>query len=141
MAVARLDRDRPFPDGAKLWLARGQGLYALGSAGHDDRLFVELAQHLVHANWLGSYNELTLSQGPFYPLFIAAAFGLGVPLFLAQQVFYAAACAWFARALRPVLASAGARCAIYALLVWNPMTFDAASMGRVLCQHVSGPLG
>ncbi len=126
--------------GAKLWLARGAGVYAIGSAADNDRLFVELAHHLVHGNWLGQYTELTLTKGPFYPLFIAAAFGLGVPLFLAQQVFYAAACAWFARALRPAIASAGARCAIYLLLLWNPMTFAAAAMGRVLRQHVYGPL-
>jgi len=125
---------------AKLWLARGAGLYAIGSAADNDRLYVELAHHLVHGNWLGPYTELTLAKGPFYPLFIAAAFGLGVPLLLAQQFFYAAACALFVRALRPAIASAGARCAIYLLLLWNPMTFDAASMGRVLRQHVYGPL-
>jgi len=30
----------------KLWLTRGQPVYALGYAGHDDRLFIELAAHL-----------------------------------------------------------------------------------------------
>lgn len=125
---------------AKLWLSRGQGVFAIGSAGHDDRLFLELAQHLVRGDWLGPYNELTLAKGPFYPMFIAASFLIGLPLFLAQHAFYAAACGAFARALRPAIASAGARCAIYALLLWNPMTYDAPSMGRVLRQQVYGPL-
>ena len=125
----------------KLWLTRGQGVYAIGSAVHDDRLFIGLAQHLIRGEWLGPYNEFTLAKGPFYSLFIAAAFSLGVPLFLAQQTFYAAACALFARALRPAVTSAGARLAIYALLLWNPMTFDGSSMGRVLRQQVYGPLG
>lgn len=126
---------------AKLWLSRGQGVYALGGAGHDDRLFIELAQHLVRGYWLGPYNELTLAKGPFYPLFIAAAFLLGLPLFLAQHAFYAAACGAFVRALRPAIASAGARFVIFAFLLWNPMTYDGPSMGRVLRQHVYGPLG
>ena len=126
---------------AKLWLSRGQGVYAIGSAGHDDRLFIELAQHIVRGDWLGPYNELTLAKGPFYSLFIAAAFITGLPLFLAQHLFYAAACGAFVRALRPAITSAGARCAIYALLLWNPMTYDGPSMGRVLRQHVYGPLG
>jgi hypothetical protein len=125
----------------KLWLSRGQGVFAIGGAGHDDRLFIELAQHLVRGDWLGPYNELTLAKGPFYSLFIAAAFLVGLPLFLAQHLFYAAACGTFVRALRPAIASAGARCAIYALLLWNPMTYDAHSMGRVLRQQVYGPLG
>ena len=125
----------------KLWLTRGQGVYAIGSAGHDDRLFIELAQHLVRGEWLGPYNELTLAKGPFYPLFIAASFSLGVPLFLAQHLFYIAACALFVRAVRPAVIWSGARLAIYSLLLWNPMTFDGPSMGRVLRQHVYGPLG
>lgn len=126
---------------AKLWLSRGQGVYAIGSAGHDDRLFIELARHLVQGEWLGPYHELTLAKGPFYPLFIAAAFLIGLPLFLAQHAFYAAACGAFVRALRPAVTSGGARFAIFALLLWNPMTFDGPSMGRVLRQHVYGPLG
>ncbi len=126
---------------AKLWLSRGQGVYAIGGAGHDDRLFIELAQHLVRGEWLGSYNELTLAKGPFYPLFIAAAFLIGLPLFLAQHIFYAAACGAFVRALRPAITSAGVRFGIFALLLLNPMTYDGPSMGRVLRQHVYGPLG
>src|SRR6478609_9012079 len=126
--------------GYKLWLTRGAGLNAIGATPQDDRLYLELAHHLVHGSWLGQYNELTLAHGPFYPLFIATVFGIGLPLMLAQQAFYAIACAWFTCALRPAIASAGARCAIYLLLLWNPMTFDAATMGRVLRQHVYGPL-
>ncbi|AOS44948.1 hypothetical protein Verru16b_02017 [Lacunisphaera limnophila] len=125
---------------AKLWLSRGPGVYAIGSAGHDDRLFLELARHLVAGEWLGPYHELTLAKGPFYPLFIAASFLIGLPLFLAQHAFYAAACGAFVRALRPAVTAAGARFAIFALLLWNPMTFDGPSMGRVLRQHVYGPL-
>jgi hypothetical protein len=124
----------------KLWLSRGQSVYAIGGAGHDDRLFIELAQHIVRGEWLGPYNELTLAKGPFYPIFIAAAFLIGVPLFLAQHAFYAAACGLFTHALRPAIRSGGARLAIYALLLCNPMTYDVPGMGRVLRQHVYGPL-
>lgn len=125
----------------KLWLSRGQGIFAIGGAAYDDRLFLDLAQYLTRGEWLGPYHELTLAKGPFYSLFIAAVFKVGLPLFLAQHLFYAAACALVVVALRPAITSAGARLAIYALLLWNPMTFDAPSMGRVLRQHVYGPLG
>lgn len=124
----------------KLWLTHAQGVFAIGSAGHDDRLFLELAQHLARGDWLGPYNELTLAKGPFYSLFIAATFLLGLPLFVAQQLFYAGACAAFVRALRPAIASAGLRFLSYTFLLWNPMTYDASSMGRVLRQQLYGPL-
>ncbi|HRI81270.1 MAG TPA: hypothetical protein PLF88_02455 [Opitutaceae bacterium] len=124
---------------AKLWLSRGQGVYAL-EAGHDDLLFLQLAQQLVQGNWLGAYDQLTLAKGPAYPLFIAGAFLLGIPLFVAQHLFYAGACALFTQALRPAIGQAWARLTIFALLLWNPMTFDAPAMGRVLRQHLYGPL-
>lgn len=125
----------------KLWLTRGQGVWAIGNAAYDDQLFVNLARHVLRGEWLGPYNELTLAKGPFYSLFIAGVFTLGIPLFLAQQMLYAGACALFARALRPAIASPWARLAIYTLLLWNPMSFDGSSMGRVLRQHIYGPLG
>jgi hypothetical protein len=115
---------------AQLWLTRGQGVCALGNAGYDDRLFIDLAQHLIAGEWLGPFNELTLAKGPFYPLFIAGAFAAGIPLFLAQHLLYAAACALFTRALRPAIASGWWRLLIFALLLWNPMSFEASSMGR-----------
>jgi hypothetical protein len=124
----------------KLWLVHGQGIHALAGAVHDDRLFIQLAEHLVRGDWLGPYDELTLAKGPAYPLFIAAAFLLGLPLFFTQHLFYAGACALFAQSLKPAFTAAGARFAVFALLWCNPMTFDAPAMGRVLRQQIYGPL-
>ncbi len=125
----------------KLWLTRGQSVFAIGPSDHDDFLFLRLAEYLVRGGWLGPYDQLTLIKGPFYPLWIAGAFLLGIPLFLSQHLLYAGACALFTRACRPTLRSGAARFALYALLLWTPMSFDASSMGRVLRQHVYASLG
>ncbi len=125
----------------KLWLTAAQPIYALGAAGHDDRLFLQLAQHVRDGAWLGPYDQMTLAKGPFYSLWAAAMAGIGLPLFLSQQLLYAAACALFVRALRPAALPAAGAFALYALLLWNPMTFEASSLGRVLRQHVYVPLG
>ena len=124
----------------KLWLTGAQPVFAISSAGHDDRLFLQLAEYLVQGKWLGPYDQLTLAKGPFYSIWAAAMFQLGVPLFLSQHLLYAAACAALVRACRPGLRSAAMGFAIYALLLWNPMTYDASSLGRVLRQHVYSPL-
>lgn len=124
----------------KLWLTRGLDVYALGGADHDDALFVRLAQHLVRGEWLGPYDQLTLAKGPAYPLFIAAAFWAGLPLFLAQQLLYTGASAALVRAVRPALASAAGRFGLFALLLINPMSYDTTSLGRVLRQHLQVPL-
>ena len=125
----------------KLWLTAAQPLYAIGPSAYDDLLFLRLGEAISRGEWLGAYNPLTLAKGPFYPLWIAGMHLLGVPLFFSQHLLYAGACAALVRACRPALASAAARFGFYALLLWNPMTFDASSLGRVLRQHVYVPLG
>ncbi|MFT3830902.1 MAG: hypothetical protein QM691_14460 [Opitutaceae bacterium] len=125
----------------KLWLTAAQPVFAIGTALHDDALFLQLGESIARGEWLGAYNQMTLAKGPFYPLWIASAHLLGVPLFLSQHLLYAGASAALVRACRPALTSAAARFGFYALLLWNPMTFDASSLGRVLRQHVYVALG
>ena len=38
----------------KLWLVGAGAIFALGSARHDDRLFLELAESLLRGQWLGA---------------------------------------------------------------------------------------
>jgi hypothetical protein len=120
----------------KLWLTRGQAVFAIGFAAHDDRLFLQLAEHLTQGEWLGPYNQLTLAKGPFYSLWAALIHQLHLPLYFSQQLLYAAACAAVVRACAPGLPSAAARFAFYTLLWWNPMSYDASSLGRVLRQNI-----
>ncbi len=125
----------------KLWLTGGQSVCAVGGAVHDDQLFVELAAHLIKGDWLGPYNQFTLAKGPMFPLFIATAFWLGVPLLLAQQLLYAGAAAAVTRALSPWLRPGAAQFSLYTLLLWNPMSFEAGNLGRLMRQNVYTPLG
>ena len=126
---------------AKLWLTSGQTLFAIGPAIHDDRLFVELAGHLVRGEWLGPYNQYTLAKGPMFSLFIAAMFWLGLPLMLAQQLLYAGACAAVTRALAPWVRPAAAQFSLYALLLGNPMSYEAGNLSRLMRQNLYTPLG
>jgi hypothetical protein len=68
-----------------LWLASTLAPRALGYALADDALFIRLAQSITEGQWLGTYDEYTLVKGAFYPLFIATAHVIGVPLLIAQQ--------------------------------------------------------
>jgi hypothetical protein len=124
----------------KLWLVDSQTIFAIGPAIHDDRLFVELAANLIKGDWLGSYNQFTLAKGPMFPLFIAAAFWLGVPLMLAQQLLYAAASATLTYSLFPWLRHGAARFGLYAVLLWNPMSYDAGNLSRLMRQNLYTPL-
>jgi drug/metabolite transporter superfamily protein YnfA len=124
----------------KLWLAGGLTVFAIGPAIHDDRLFVDLAGHLIDGRWLGPYNQFTLAKGPMFPLFIAGTFWLGLPLIFAQQLLYAAASAAVTGSLGPWLRTGAARFILFAVLLWNPMSFDAGNLSRVMRQNLYTPL-
>ncbi len=125
----------------KLWLTRAQPIYAIGGAAHDDRLFLQLAESIIQGKWLGAYSQMTLMKGCFYSLFVAAAFWIGLPLTLAQQLLYAGACGAFTRACAPAIRSGAARFAIYTVLLWNPMSYESPTLSRIIRQQVYTPLG
>ena len=125
----------------KLWLTRAQSVYAIAGAAHDDRLFLLMAESIVRGDWLGAYSQMTLAKGPFYSICIALLYWVGVPLGLGMQLAYAGACALFTRACQPAIRSGVALLAIYSLLLWNPMSYEAPTMGRIIRQQIYTPLG
>jgi len=86
----------------KLWMVNDQPISALGEAGHDDRLFINLARNIINSEWLGDYDQLTLAKGSFYPMWIAAIFFTSIPLLLSQQLLYIFACLVAAIAIKPL---------------------------------------
>ena len=126
--------------GYKLSLLRSQHIYAISNAHHDEGLFMKLASHVVRGDWLGPYDQLTLSKGPAYPLFIATNFWAGLPLALTQQLLYVAGCAAIIWAIKPLLQANRARLLAFSFLVFNPLTYEGETMTRILRQHLTVPL-
>lgn len=114
-----------------LWLRAGLPLVAVGGSSLDDGLFLEQAQSLFHAHWLGDFDHRTLAKGMFYPLFIALSFAAAVPLKVAEQLVYMAVSGGFAwmlarRTSRPVLGAA-----LFVALAFNPIMW-VPFMARVV---------
>jgi len=122
--------------GLKLWLGRAQPLTAVPAAPWDDRLFLQLATSLLNGDWLGPYNRLTLAKGPLYPLFMASASLLHLPLITAQNLAYVAACACLVRALRPLNAPVWSRAILLLALIACPLLSDSGSFVRAWRQSL-----
>lgn len=123
----------------KLWLVSGQALFVIGDATYDDQLFLNLAANLLSGDWLGPYNKITLVKGPFYPIWIAVTFILGIPLLLSQHLLYIVSCIIFLIAVRPILIlpkSTMLSIAVYTILLFNPMTFTFVLGNQVLRQGI-----
>jgi hypothetical protein len=124
-----------------LWFVSGQPVVGYAGTGHDDQLFLQLADNILHGHWLGSYSQFTLMKGCGYSLFIAGAFVLGVPLPLAEHGLYVIGCWLVVRALRPLLRHDLWALTIFSLLVWQPMSYYVdAHGGNVLRQNLYTPL-
>lgn len=119
----------------RIWMVQDLQLAAFSTARIDDRLFVDLADHLLRGDWLGPYGKTTLIKPPFYSMWIAAISVLGVPLLLAQDLLYVGACALLGRALEPVV-SATVRLAVAGALLFNPMSFTQQLSMRVLREGI-----
>ena len=103
-----------------VWLMGGFKVQALFDAVYDDALFMKLAGHILNGAWLGPYDVLTLVKGPGYPLFIAAAYSLGMPIVTLQALLYAGACLTLCVAVRPALRAHWPLVALFAMLLFNP---------------------
>ncbi|WP_217593038.1 hypothetical protein [Cohnella sp. GbtcB17] len=104
-------------------------------AGHDDRLFLTLANDLINGQWLGPYNDLTLAKGPFYSIWIVLSFISGLPLLISEQIFYIFSVICLILAVRPVLDKFSLT-VLYAVLLFNPISFADGPMTRVIREGI-----
>ena len=112
----------------------------LVEAPHDDSLFARMAGNLIDGRWLGSYDQVILTKGPGYPLFVAVAYDLHLPLKLAEHTVHLAAAAVTAVAVARILRSRSAGVIAYALLALNP-AYLGATAARLLRDPLYGSLG
>lgn len=98
---------------------------------HDDWIMVHLADTLRSGQWLGEYNDLTLTKGMFFPLFLAVCNFLNISYLHASALFYTVSCMVFVYALRPLLKKYWALGALYAALLWNPVSYSVQAFQRV----------
>ena len=125
----------------KLWFISAQPINGLPGSAHDDQLFLELAGNILAGEWLGPYSQYTLIKGCGYPVFIALAMAMGLPLPLAEHGLYLLATWLLVRALRPLLGNDLWSLGMFALIVWQPMSYTIDRHGgNILRQNLYTPL-
>src|SRR5437762_8802699 len=121
----------------KLWLVAAQPVVAHANASFDDLLYLALAEQVLKGDWLGPYSQFTLMKGPMYSLFIAGAFLSGLPLPLAQHLFYLFGCTLLVLGLRPCFDASWQAFGTFTLLWWQPMSYVELDIVR---QNIYTPL-
>jgi hypothetical protein len=103
---------------------------------NDDLFYAKAAHYLIHGEWMGPYNQLTLIKAPFYSFFMIFSFLTGLPLFLNETIFYVVACLIFYVALAPLIKNRWWRLMFFTVLLYCPAAFATAWNVRVYREFV-----
>ena len=104
---------------------------------HDDALQVTQAASLISHNWLGAYNQLTLSKGISFPLFLMILYRLHLPYGIGLGTLMVVTSACMMASLRPVLPNPWLRTCGYLLLLYNPLGFSSHLALRIYRSSVT----
>lgn len=91
--------------------------------GYDDVLMVNQAESLIDGNWLGEYDDKTLTKGFFYPFFIATCNKLHIKYSVGSTILYVLASILFIYSIHHLVKRKGSLIFYYLLLLYNPISF------------------
>ena len=91
---------------------------------HDDQLFLRLAEAIKSGHWLGEYDSLTLAKSAGYPVFLATASAMHIPVRLGEHLVYLLGSGLAAVALGSLAQRRWVAYLAYTVLALNPVVFD-----------------
>ena len=112
----------------KLTLIAALRIIAIPGHMEDDGLYVSLAVNILNGEWLGPYYQATLAKGPFFPLFLAANFLLGLPLLFTEHLLYLISGIVLLYALSRTIKNQYLLLLIFIIYAFNPVTASASSL-------------
>lgn len=121
----------------KQFLVYNLPIMAVPKGIHDDWIMVHMADALRNGQWLGEYNDLTLTKGMFFPLYLAVINFLHLSYLNVTALLYTVSCMLFVYALRPLLKKDWACLVLYLALLWNPVSYSVQAFQRVYRNSIS----
>ena len=126
-----------FFGGIKQFLVYNLPIMAVPKGIHDDWIMVHLADTLRNGQWLGEYNDLTLTKGMFFPLYLAVINFLHLSYLNVTALLYTVSCMIFVYALRPLVKKYRYSMLLYLALLWNPVSYSVQAFQRVYRNSIS----
>jgi len=115
----------------RFWTIHNREILAVTPSPHDMQLYITTAQSVAQGHWFGQYNERVITRGPVFPLFIAAAYILHIPLAIAQTILYCIASLLFLFCMHLMVKKKWTLIPLYILLLFNPFMFDHETFFQV----------
>ncbi len=106
-------------------------IFAIAPAAVDDRLMVNMAYSLLKGEWLGNYNQFTLSKGMMFPLFLAMTHRIGISYITSTSLLYVFSSILMIICLKHIIRNKKILFCIFVALVFNPAMFSVQVIMRV----------
>lgn len=108
----------------RIWLIKDREIVAITPSPHDMQLYITNAESIARGNWFGPYNERIITRGSVFPLFIAGAYLLHIPLTIAQTILYVTASLLFLSCMMPLVKKKWILIPLYIIILFNPFMID-----------------
>lgn len=120
----------------RLWLILGVPKFYIHGP-YDDLYYAKIANHLIHGDWLGLYDNFTLIKPPFYAFFLAFSFYSGLPLLVNENIFYLLSCIVLFFAVKPLIQSRWSRFVLFSIILFLPISLTSSWALRVYREFVN----
>ena len=115
----------------KLFLVSPLRIFAITNASYDDAMMVNNANSLLSFNWLGQYSQFTLAKGIVFPIYLTVLHKFSISYLLANNLLCFLAALSFVIVISKMIRSRILLAAMYTVLMFNPITYAAATYQRV----------
>lgn len=104
----------------RIWLAYGIPLWGTPYAIHDDTLLLNYAKSILEGNWLGTYNNLTLTKGVSFSIFLVVSCLTRIPYSILLIIYHILAILIFLYAIKSLVNNLWIQAGLYVFLLYTP---------------------
>lgn len=103
----------------RLWLAYELPLWRTYMP-HDETLLLNYAQNIIKGNWLGDYNNVTLTKGITFSIFLVISCVTRIPYTILLVLYHIVAILIFIYAIKGLIKNPWVLLCIYVFLLYSP---------------------
>lgn len=111
--------------------------FYIKNLGYDDGLMIRELNSLLNGNYLGNYNNLILTKGIIYPLFMTIIKICNFNYSTILTLLYILSCMFFCKSLNCFVKSKKYMLIIYIILLFNPISYSSELFQRLYRNSLS----
>ncbi len=122
----------------RIWLAAGTPVYIVYAV-QDDQLLMKHTGAMLQFEWLGEYNENTLTKGTAFPIYVFFSGISRIPYTVLTALFWIIAAGFMVFSLKDYIRSRVFLGLFYVLLIFSPAASSLSTFQRIYRNSAAAP--